>query len=98
MKLTQERFDFIQKVIDENPNVKTRIKALRASKKKFVLKEISLGYRGGKVHELHQYARSSRLQIGSPKGYMRYVWAVIFDPLTTEEVWKFNKQTFGRYM
>lgn len=96
MKLTQERYDFIMNVIRDNPNVKTRLKALRAAKKRFVLKEVPLGYRSTKIGYVHHYTRSVRVQFGCPKGYMRYAWVVMFEPMDYEKAHEFNIQRFGR--
>jgi hypothetical protein len=66
------------------------------AKKGYTVQLCSLNMKGGSpVGKIHEYKRSCRLQVGSPYGYMKYGWVVMFDPLPYDEIKKLNEIYFG---
>lgn len=94
MKLTKKRAEAIRKVINENRLIADRVGIL--DKRGYKLELCSHLMRGRAiVGKIHEYKKSCRLQIGSPSGYMRYGWVVMFDPEPWEKINKLNKQYFS---
>jgi hypothetical protein len=94
MKLTKQRATAVRKVITEHRLIQDRVRVLY--KRGYDLKLSSLVCKWGCiVGKVHKYSHTSRLQIGTPYGYYKYAWMVIFDPSTEEEISKINKDLFG---
>lgn len=95
MKLTTEKHQKVLDIIHEHRLTKDRIKALKRFGFKVVEYPLKWGSRAC-IGITHYYARSARIQVGCPKGYMKYAWMVIFDPADFEYVHDLNRKTFGR--
>jgi len=65
------------------------------SKKGYQLILCSIKYGRMPVGKIHEYKNSCRLQVGSPKGYLRYSWMVMFDPLPYEKIKELNDIYFS---
>jgi hypothetical protein len=69
-----------------------RVKEL--NKKGYELKLCSLMKGRTPVGKIHEYKHSCRLQVGSPKGYIKYGWVVMFDSLPYEKIKELNDLYF----
>ena len=88
MKLTKQRAAAIRKVIDQNHHIADRTKIL--SKRGYQLVLCSIKYGRMPVGKIHEYKKSCRLQVGSPKGHFRYSWMVVFEPAPSEKIKELN--------
>ena len=88
MKLTKQRAFAVRKVIDKHRLIQDRVREL--DKRGYELKLCSLMRGRTPVGKIHEYKNSCRLQIGSPKGYIKYGWVVMFDPLPSEKIRELN--------
>jgi len=93
MKLTKQRATAVRNVINKYRLIMDRVKEL--DKRGYELKLCSLVRGRAPVGKIHEYKHSCRLQVGSPQGYMRYGWVVMFDPLPYNEIKKLNEIYFG---
>jgi hypothetical protein len=93
MKLTKQRASAIRKVIDQNHHIADRTKIL--SKRGYQLISCSLKYGRSPVGKIHEYKHSCRLQVGSPKGYLRYSWMVMFEPASSMKIRELNDIYFS---
>ena len=80
-------------IINENRLIMDRVKALK--KRRYTLIQCPLPKGRACVGIIHDYAHSTRMQIGSPKGYLRYAWVVMFSPMPYDKVHELNLKTFG---
>lgn len=88
MKLTKQRAAAVRKVIDKYRLISERTAEL--SKRGYQLKLCSLMKGRSLVGKIHKYKYSCRLQVGSPRGYIKYGWVVMFDPLPYEKIKELN--------
>ena len=88
MKLTKQRAAAVRKVINKHRLIGDRTKEL--SKKGYQLKLCSLTKGRTPTGKIHEYKHSCRLQIGYPKGYYKYTWVVVFEPLPYEKIKELN--------
>lgn len=97
MKLTKKRAEAVRKVIGEHRLIQDRARIL--DKRGYKVIQCPIFMRGrAPVGIIHEYKRSCRLQIGSPSGYMKYAWVVVFDPLSMYEIHNLNFQYFGNFL
>lgn len=94
MKLTPEKYQKVWDVIDEHRLITDRVRALR--KLRFKVIQCPVGRGRACVGLLHHYTKSVRMQIGSPKGYLKYAWVVMFNPMDYVKVHEYNRKTFGQ--
>jgi len=92
MKLTKQRAFAVRKVINKHRLIMDRVKEL--NKKGYELKLCSLMKGRTPVGKIHEYKHSCRLQVGSPKGYIKYGWVVMFDSLPYEKIKELNDLYF----
>jgi hypothetical protein len=93
MKLTKQRAAAIRKVIDNNRLIMDRVREL--NKRGYQLIMCSLKYGRAPVGKIHEYKHTCRLQVGSPKGYLRYSWMAVFEPAPYEKINELNKLYFS---
>lgn len=93
MKLTKQRAFAVRKVINEHRLIQDRVREL--DKRGYEMKLCSLMRGRTPVGKIHEYKHSCRLQVGSPRGYIKYGWVVMFDPLLYERITELNKIWFS---